>query len=714
MMKLRYTAPDAERLFQDMDISGSGKLTLFEVDANCADQWAAFRNWAVATFASKDDMVSKLRGNLLSLGDPGSRRRSIARGASVEQSFNQAQFTENAPRYGWYGSYEDMLFECLDMSNSGFVSEKDIPWFGRSLTKYTRRLALRQSKTVKRVGTGPSSIHVSMNCMRCLLSFISLLRAKSEGSLMRSWRTLLDREGKLVVQRPDVVRAGIELGWRGDTNMLWGAIAGEYDAVAPLEALGFKEARSLALFRRWALTNFNSIKGCWSKLLASDKVRKKERSTSVIKISLKPHDPYAGAPTIEKDHWHTVCDKMHVGDAFDPSHIWSVLDWEAYGKLGYKDLKFLESWEPSSWILEEIDENESAMFKENLFTKYDGKAVKAWRQCLDGDGNGMCRYHEFVKAADRMKWEGNIARAWLGFDKRKLGFITLREIDEVVAEHLASFRRWCYFAHGGVAVAFEKLDTDGSGNLAEEEFIEIVKEAKFDGDAKEVWRALNPDDVQYLTRAEVAWLDDLEFDVLTAFVEATGNLAKSEAQQRGDTGYERASQGKEDLDSDSDSSTDSASEKDVVKEDDGKLLKTFESRVQMLNIVGMKEFDRNGTGLDLSSPEWATAVSADMHLQEPFAAALPSADKSDERAAKLRPQKLRPIPDTARIHPASRDVFKLLSQAPATPGLPVSVPAGVFDPSRYIPPRTYVGGGPYMPPTSKDRRFRGRRAGSGA
>ena len=54
----------------------------------------------------------------------------------------------------------------------------------------------------------------------------------------------------------------------------------------------------------------------------------------------------------------------------DPNYLFSILDWEPHGKLQYKDLRFLEFWEPVKWLSEQPDLNVAASFKETVLSKY--------------------------------------------------------------------------------------------------------------------------------------------------------------------------------------------------------------------------------------------------------------------------------------------------------------------------------------------------------
>jgi len=297
---------------------------------------------------------------------------------------------------------------------------------------------------------------------------------------MRSWRQLLDREGNLVVKRHDLVRACIEVGWRGDTASLWLALDDAGEGVCSLEDLCVAEARGLAVFRRWCMLSKN-LKTGWHKLVyQAEKHRHKRRA------STRGLRGVQAAPTLDRSGFVKACETLGCSEHFDPRHVWSLLDWECSGSIGYKDIKFLEQWSPDEWLMEEKSEKEAEAFRTFVIAKYKNHPVKAWRAAIDTDGSGMATWIEFKQAAEKLNFQGNIAQAFLGLDQQGLGFLTLGSIDQKSADALATFRRWCYAVHGGVMLAFKALDDDDSGSLTKKEFVNALKESSFKGNAEEV------------------------------------------------------------------------------------------------------------------------------------------------------------------------------------------------------------------------------------
>ena len=526
---------EAETMFRRIDEDDSGFLTLYEVDGKAADLWAAFRAWCAETFCSTEDMVAQLRGSLVELGPIEGEKRIFKKQKSAvppaEFTFIREQFLENAPRHGWFGGFEDVIFTCMDRKKSGYVTQVDLPWFEKARSQHNRRMQMRPTGT-RTINTTPGGA-AKKNPMQALLAFMSFLRSCSMGgNLMQTWRTLLDPDASLYVQKADIQRVSSQVGWRGDVSVLWSALDAP-NGRAALEEFGFKEARALAMFRAWAMAVAGGVQEAWQKILSVEKSFQRKRRNSIAGAKSAPA-PSGSSDTLDREAFVFALGRIHSPGKVqieDPSYLFSILDWEPHGKLAYKDLRFLEFWEPVKWLSEQADPQAAEAFKETVLSKYANHPVKAWRLCLDMDGNGLCRWNAFNQAAERIQWKGNCAKAWLGLDTQSLGFITLHTIDPEVAENLALFRRWCFATYGGVAIAFHALDADGSGSLSEEEFVTVIEHSSFKGDARAAWNALNLEGSDILSEREMDFLDDMELDMLAAYVSATEAAEANEAEK---------------------------------------------------------------------------------------------------------------------------------------------------------------------------------------
>lgn len=65
-----------------------------------------------------------------------------------------------------------------------------------------------------------------------------------------------------------------------------------------------------------------------------------------------------------------------------------------------------------------------------------GNVPRAWRQCLDADGNNRLSRNEFYAACRGLNYVGNLKALWEALDNDGSGFIGLQELDAVAHEHL--------------------------------------------------------------------------------------------------------------------------------------------------------------------------------------------------------------------------------------------------------------------------------------
>jgi len=521
-MKQMEFPGDQEALFHELDCDGSGFLTMDEIDAWSSDLWAAFRRWCAQTFTDEQDMVDKLRtgGQPKNMKDMSSRdRRKQDPNAPAAAFFTEAQFAENAFRLGWYGSFVQLLWQAMDVSGTGQVSTKDIAWYAKARGQHLKRQLVKPNKTksgnstpkratvveVRKAKTGETSV-------RSMQSFISFLRMRSGGCAYRGWRTILDKTGMMTVKRPELIKACIELGWRGDTTGLWQALDDADVGVAHLEDLCAREARLLALFKRWATANFGSVKAACKTIIQADRNLGARRE--------------APKSSLDRASFTRACQKL--GCKADAHAIFHLLDWERKGEINLLQIKFLDAWQSADWLSADLDPEAADAFKTQMLAKFKQHPVKAWRNGVDLDGSGMTSFQEFKQAAERLGFAGNVAGAWLCFDREGLGYITLKDIDEFSFEALREFRRWSYSHFGGVMLAFKALDSDDSGSLTLKEFKKAVKDFAYKGDVQAVWNALNVDGDATLTKWEISFLDEWELDIMAAF-QAASEHAASEA-----------------------------------------------------------------------------------------------------------------------------------------------------------------------------------------
>merc|ERR1719409_2279477 len=82
----------------------------------------SFRRWCATTFQGSKDMVQRMSGG---------------------QAVNAEQFVTFVQRAGWKGSFEHLLFRCLDTDNQGYFMQQDVRWLEVDKKKQRRKEAAK-------------------------------------------------------------------------------------------------------------------------------------------------------------------------------------------------------------------------------------------------------------------------------------------------------------------------------------------------------------------------------------------------------------------------------------------------------------------------------------------------------------------------------------------------------------------------------------------
>jgi len=200
--------------------------------------------------------------------------------------------------------------------------------------------------------------------------------------------------------------------------------------------------------------------------------------------------------------------------------------------LGKDKRKKLEEAKAAA-AAKDIGASDFAGFKAALARKY-GNLLRAWRVGLDTDGSGKISFVEFCNAARAEGFSGNLKALWKEMGGGDDGFVSMAEFAPDVAALVDSFMK-CLKHHGegSIIKAWKKhLDTDKSGSVSKEEFIEAMGKMGFEGDAARVFRlydidgggAINLEEIDPKAYAAMLRGDDL----LGLDVEEEGAQKKSE------------------------------------------------------------------------------------------------------------------------------------------------------------------------------------------
>jgi len=464
MGKLEFDG-DFSRLWYEVDADGSGELSFEEVHAQQASLWQDFRVWCGQTFSSARDMCHKLANwDGLAKED--------------EAVVEQRDFVEGIRDAGWKKGFERFMFEALDLYDSGKFTVKDVKWVDYDVARRKRKEAAKR----KASSHAKKKMHDKLVARQAVQDFRNFLQ-QLYGPFFRAWRKALDRDCSMTLQRVELYKACRDLGWEGDVRSLWHALDGDNSGITTLEEFDPQSAQQLAQFKQWSEQTWGP-KSSVTMFRALDRYRNQKMKLPDFARECKVRGFTGKARTLA---------------------MW--FDWEDKKYLTEEDLSFLDVWRPPAWLFAQPNVEAKDAFCEALLKKH-GHFIKGWRAVMDVDSSNTCNWQEFVEAAKKLDFQGDVPGAWVAFDQDLSGYIQLREIDVASQETLAVFKQWCCQEFGSVRAAFGVFDTDNSGELTFPEFRQACRNYGLVGNLKRLFDCLDCDRGKSLLISEVVFLDD--------------------------------------------------------------------------------------------------------------------------------------------------------------------------------------------------------------
>lgn len=149
-------------------------------------------------------------------------------------------------------------------------------------------------------------------------------------------------------------------------------------------------------------------------------------------------------------------------------------------------------------------------FRSLLLNTY-GNFVRAWREGLDRDHNGVLDYKEFFTACKDVGYGGLPRELWEALDIDQSGAVSLWEIDAPTARHLAELSLAAEKGFGSWEQAWHALfDTKGDDRVKLTAFVSGCAELGYSGDAEELFFLLDIDRAKYLTLETTQWISSTE------------------------------------------------------------------------------------------------------------------------------------------------------------------------------------------------------------
>jgi len=408
-------------------------------------------------------------------------RQLAGSGNAPVESLTVEQLRTGLQKLGWEEEGVDVIFVALDSDDSGSWDIAKLKWLEIEKKRQIRKdLAKRQAMADSKSRRTKGKFRTSDSVMD---DFKVFLRRKY-GHYVKAWRNGLSPDGGMTLLKNDFFKAISRMGWQGDVRVLWQTFDRDNSGYVSIEELDARNAALLAHFHSFVMKRFGSASTAYR---AFDKYNRKRIRQQEFVAALK---------------------KFEFTHPAKP--LFPIFDVDNVGSVMEKDFLFLDKWKPSPFLAVSANFEAAEEFKAVLLKNY-GNFLKAWRHLLDADSSNRCNWDEFSDACKATKFTGDAAGAWRALDDDFSGFITLRELDPVSSNTLASFRRWADEEFGGVRYAYGVFDSDGSNQVTFREFRRACRIYGFDGNVHTLFRALDVQGSNTLSMDEVSFLDDWEF-----------------------------------------------------------------------------------------------------------------------------------------------------------------------------------------------------------
>jgi len=154
-----------------------------------------------------------------------------------------------------------------------------------------------------------------------------------------------------------------------------------------------------------------------------------------------------------------LCKKMGFHNETALDLTFDLLDANGDGSVVKAELAFLDKWDFPEWLTASPDPKAAEICKQKLCDRCHDNALLAWRH-LDRNGTMRVAWHDFRQVCRKLLSMEDcqmLASAWRSIDDDLSGWLSLREFDRGMYDHLTKFVSWIDATHGGMAGAFPKL-----------------------------------------------------------------------------------------------------------------------------------------------------------------------------------------------------------------------------------------------------------------
>jgi CRP-like cAMP-binding protein/Ca2+-binding EF-hand superfamily protein len=436
---------------------------LREISPHNGNVLDSFKFWMEEKFGGALEMFAKLTGN------------------RPNMSLTLSDFT-NACRCHGCPQHIELVCEFLDPESDGIITLKDLAFL--EINGLKRKSALEPSfvMALEAAKSSASSLRRRVQLQKrsqesAMTEFMRKIRAASGGSFIRGFRKILDRNGNLTISKVEMLKGCRQVAFEGDVTALWKAMDQDGDGSVQLPDLDVRMSLVLASFKKWCHERHG---GCVKAMTHFATVNQKWTSRWSVPDFIA---------AVSSSGWPVRVGGISVKQAAAMVH-------EASDKIGTKyiiaqDVEFLDTWEPTPWIMAEPD----YAGKEQLISLLRGRyanLIVAWRRLFDKNNKNHVNYKDFQHACMHMQLR-NAPGVWRALDEDQYGFISLQNIDSESARVLMDFKEWAEATFGSINFAFRVIDQDRNNAVSLPVFKRNMQVFGFPGDVRLLFQSLKPD-----------------------------------------------------------------------------------------------------------------------------------------------------------------------------------------------------------------------------
>lgn len=360
---------------------------------------------------------------------------------------------------------------------------------------------------------------------------------KKFGSLLAGWRQL-DKDGNGHLSFGEFCQACRRMGYHGNLKLLWSQMDANGSQSVSLMEIDPEVGQYIATFKKALLNAHGDMLTAWRKgidINGSGRIEESEVVEAVKKLgldldgkklygmlicgpkglglSLQQFDPDSWTRWVTGDLQGLAIGKANkeffedAEDAIDEKEL-EEMQRSARGGGGVaqfrQQMKLAEKAELKAEF-DKITKMKAGLhsvkgFKQAL-SKRCGSLYGAWREALDLDGNGRLTFGEFCQGLQRLGMFGEIRGLWKELDVNNQGYISFKDLDASTDAMLQEFRKKLVEKYGNMLKAWMKgVDVKGTNCVNEAAFLKACETVGFSGDAKKLFRVLQPDaSRKYLT-----------------------------------------------------------------------------------------------------------------------------------------------------------------------------------------------------------------------